>query len=220
MHDGGRSARQRSCERGSAARRGRDCRSAVQARRPRLGAGLPRRRPRDRSLRPAAVLRPAGDPARRRTRRGDVPLPHRARDAAVPLVEPARGDFRPWRGAGRYLWRAAYRRGHPRRPRARSGLHRRDGLRALVDRDRDADPGRTRRRFQPARPAHRFHPAAGRPRHRAAARTGRLHGAGGGWERALAGRRPRPRLGGGVGARRPLPAQPDVPRARCGARAK
>ncbi len=47
--------------------------------RPRLGDRLSRRRPCHRPVGPQAVHRSAGDPACRRTRRGDVPVRHRAR---------------------------------------------------------------------------------------------------------------------------------------------
>ena len=98
--------------------------------------------------------------------------------------------------------------------RAGGRVLRRDGLRALLHRDRGADPGGARRRGDAARPAHRFHPAAGGPRHRAAARPGGVPRARRRRRRALAGDRPRPGLARGAGGRRQVSAQPAVPRPR------
>ena len=59
------------------------------------------RRPGDRAVRARAVHRPAGDPACRRARRRDVPVRHRPGDAAVAAVEPAARDLRAGRRASR-----------------------------------------------------------------------------------------------------------------------
>ena len=93
-----------------AARRRRGRRAALQAARPRLGARLPRRRPRHRAVRlglftdPQSILHVA--------ELGVVhaPVHHRPRDAAVAAVGDAPRDLRARRGAGAGLRRAAHRR--------------------------------------------------------------------------------------------------------------
>ena len=158
--------------------RGGGRRSAVQARRARLGAGLPGRRPGDRPVRAEAVHQPAGDPACRRARRGDVPVHHRARDAAVAAVEPAAGDLRARRRAGRHLRRADHRRRRPRSafrrwwrsspPWASCSPRPPSSMQILEERGDTATP---------AGPAAGVDPAARGPRHRAAAGAGRVPGA-------------------------------------------
>ena len=162
---------------------------------------------------------PAGDPARRRARRGDVPVRHRARDAAVAAVEPAARDLRSRRRAGR--WSAA--RCSP----ASASLagfppavafiaaH---GLRALLDRHRHADPGRARRHRDAAGPARWCRSCCSKTS--PSCRCWRWWRS---WRRrapqaerggALARDRHRARRHRGAARGRPLAAQSDVPRAR------
>lgn len=123
-------------------------------------AGVPCGGPCDRAVRDRAVFRCAVDPPCSRTWRGDVPVRHRAGDAAIAVVGDARRDIRAGSGAGRIVHRAA----HLRRIGARlsGGAQFFCGYRVRphFDRDRDADARRTARARVAEGAARRVDPAA------------------------------------------------------------
>ena len=169
-------------------------------------------RPGDRPVR-HRLFRSQVHPARRRAGRGDVPVHHRAGDAALAAVEAARRDLRPGCGPGAGLRRAADR-GRPAGRAVGAGrVHGGHGLRAVLHRHRHADPGRARRDRQCPGPAHRFHPAARGPGHRAAAGIGRAAGARrhGRARRSLDPGRHRAGLRAGAAGGWPMAAQSAVP---------
>ena len=100
---GGRGFGHRSGSGGSAA----DCRRCgsadLPAHGPRIDPRLSRCRPGDWPVRPAHFFGSRGHSPCRRTRRGDVPVHHRAGDAAVSALEPAARNLRAGRAPGRRL---------------------------------------------------------------------------------------------------------------------
>ncbi len=135
-------------------------------------------------------------------------------------MELAAPDLRVGRRAGCRLRRAADAGGYCGGLAAAGGLHRGDGVRAVVHRRHHAGAGRARGYGHAARAEDGLHPAAGGPRHRSAARGGGLLCTGDRHRDAADKRgdcRGFHRLPCGC---RPVAAQSDVPRACGGERAR
>lgn len=193
-------------------------RAPLQAAGPGLGARLPGRRPGHRPLRSGPGHRLARHHPHCRIRGGDVPVRHRAGDEALAPVGPASADLRPGQPAGRHQRHPAHHRRHPVRGAVGSVLHLRLRLRAHLHRHRHAGAGGTAGTGLTAWPAHRFHPAVRGPADRPAAGHRRVPRACHTREcrachTAVADHRHCPAQSGRPGGRRPLGAQPPVPRA-------
>ncbi|KAK0359613.1 hypothetical protein LTR94_030629, partial [Friedmanniomyces endolithicus] len=133
--------------------------------------------------------------ARRRVRRGHLPVHHRSGDAAQAAVGDAQGNLRPGFGPGRSGGTGPDAGGHGGGRFGAGGLCRGHGLRHVLDRRHRADAGRARRPADAQRTAGGLHPAVRRFGHRAPAGH----------------RRPAGRVDGAVGREHDAPVAVDRP---------